>query len=71
MLEETGANPADLRSQVTSARGTTEAALAAMAALRLDEAVLHGVLSAARRSREISDSFGQPAARRGTTTGEW
>ncbi len=71
MLDQPGADPAHLRAQVTSARGTTEAGLAAMSALRLDEAVVRGVLSAARRSREISDSFGLPVSRQVTTTGEW
>jgi pyrroline-5-carboxylate reductase len=61
MLRRPGADPAQLRAQVTSARGTTEAALGAMARLRLPEAVLEGVISAARRSQELSAAFGNGA----------
>lgn len=57
MLRQDGADPARLRAQVTSARGTTEAALSAMSELRLADTVKQAVQSAARRSAEISAGF--------------
>jgi pyrroline-5-carboxylate reductase len=57
MLGQPDADPSALRAQVTSPQGTTEAALRAMAELRLPEAVRNGVLSALRRSAEISAGF--------------
>jgi len=53
MLAEPGADPAALRAAVTSARGTTEAGLEAMAQHRLPDAVIQGVLSATARAREL------------------
>jgi pyrroline-5-carboxylate reductase len=58
MLGEPGADPARLRAQVTSPRGTTEAAIRTMTEERLPHAVAEGVLSAAHRSRELSAGFG-------------
>ncbi|MDP2873267.1 MAG: pyrroline-5-carboxylate reductase [Bacillota bacterium] len=57
MLGEPGADPARLRAQVTSPRGTTEAAIKAMTEHRLPNAVAQGVLSAADRSRELGAGF--------------
>jgi pyrroline-5-carboxylate reductase len=57
MLCEPGADPAVLRAQVTSPRGTTDAAIRAMINNKLPQAVVEGVLSAALRSRELSDGF--------------
>ena len=57
VLKATGADPAALRAKVTSARGTTEAALKVMAENGLPEIVRQAVSSAARRSAEITDGF--------------
>lgn len=57
MLCEPGADPAILRAQVTSPRGTTDAAIRAMTEHKLPQAVAQGVMSAAHRSRELSDGF--------------
>ena len=65
MLRQDGADPARLRAQVTSARGTTEAALRAMTDLRLAEAVKQAVHSAAKRSAEISAGFRSVRAAKG------
>jgi len=62
VLKSTGADPASLRARVTSARGTTEAALRVMVEKGLQEIVRQAVSSAARRSAEITASFDvQPA----------
>ncbi|MHB9059673.1 MAG: pyrroline-5-carboxylate reductase [Bacillota bacterium] len=57
VLKATGADPAALRAKVTSARGTTEAALQVMAENGLPEIIRQAVSSAARRSAEITDGF--------------
>jgi len=57
MLRRPGTDPSQLRAQVTSARGTTEAALEVMARLKLPHAVAEGVRSAKRRSRELEEAF--------------
>ena len=65
MLRQDGADPARLRAQVTSARGTTEAALRAMSEMRLADAIKQAVHSAARRSAEISAGFRKQPAKGG------
>ncbi|MDD9857019.1 MAG: pyrroline-5-carboxylate reductase [Gammaproteobacteria bacterium] len=53
-----GQAPDELRRQVTSRGGTTEAALEQMEALGLDDAVRRGIDAAIRRSVQIADQFG-------------
>lgn len=53
-----GQAPDELRRQVTSRGGTTEAALERMEALGLDDAVRRGIDAAIRRSAQIADQFG-------------
>lgn len=50
--------PAELRRQVTSPGGTTEAGIRRMEDKGLDDAVLSGIDAAVIRSRELSDQFG-------------
>ncbi|HEY3315031.1 MAG TPA: pyrroline-5-carboxylate reductase dimerization domain-containing protein, partial [Bacillota bacterium] len=57
VLKTTGADPAALRAKVTSARGTTEAALKVMSEHGLPDTVRQAVSSAARRSAEIAAGF--------------
>jgi pyrroline-5-carboxylate reductase len=51
--------PATLRANVTSKRGTTEAALCVFEARKLQEAFMEGVKAAEARSRELGDELGQ------------
>lgn len=48
-----------LREQVTSKGGTTECALASMAADKVKEAIVRAIRAAAERSRELGDEFGK------------
>lgn len=48
-----------LRQRVTSPGGTTHAAITAMEAAGLPQAIAHGMQAAARRSRELGEEFGQ------------
>lgn len=48
---------AELRAQVTSPGGTTEAALSKMAALGLDNAIQQGIAAAITRSRQLADQL--------------
>ena len=58
-LAQTSADdPATLRAQVTSERGTTAAALAVLEAGDLRGIVARAVAAAARRSRELADEYG-------------
>lgn len=50
--------PAELRHQVTSRGGTTEAALTEMESLGLDNAIQQGINAAIKRSTQIADKFG-------------
>lgn len=50
---------ATLRQRVTSPGGTTHAAITAMEAAGLPQAIAQGMQAAARRSRELGDEFGQ------------
>ena len=56
ILENTGVSAAELRRRVTSKKGTTEAALLAMADSGFGEAVSRGVEAAKNRSDELSRS---------------
>jgi pyrroline-5-carboxylate reductase len=59
-LAQTSADdPATLREQVTSAGGTTAAALAVLEAADVRAIVARAVAAAAERSRELADEFGQ------------
>ena len=49
---------AQLRAEVTSKGGTTEAALRTFAAAGLDQIVARAVAAAAQRSRELADQYG-------------
>jgi pyrroline-5-carboxylate reductase len=53
MMLETGLDPAELRRQVTSKGGTTQAAIESMNAAGVAEAVRQAVLAAAKRSKEL------------------
>jgi len=53
MMLETGIDPAELRRQVTSPGGTTQAALESMEAAGVPEALKQAVLAAAGRSKEL------------------
>lgn len=63
MLNETGADPAELRRQVTSPNGTTAAALKVMAERGLKDIIAAAVSRAAERSREIGENAGSPESR--------
>ncbi len=54
MLVESGRNASDLRTQVTSPGGTTQAALDEMYECGLPDAVRKGVAAASKRSRELA-----------------
>jgi len=51
--------PATLRERVTSKGGTTERALAAMRADRVDEGIVRAVAAANERARELGDELGR------------
>ncbi len=55
MLTESGRAPAELRHQVTSPGGTTQAALDVMYERGFPDAVRHGIFAAEKRSRSLSD----------------
>ena len=57
LAKHNGLAPAELRRQVTSSGGVTEAALQQMDALGLDAAVLQGIDAAVRRSAQMADEF--------------
>jgi pyrroline-5-carboxylate reductase len=58
LISQSDLSPAELRRQVTSPGGTTEAGVRRMEAGGIDEAVRQGVRAAIRRSAELSDQFG-------------
>ena len=58
MLREEGAAPAELRQRVTSAGGTTQAALDSFAASGFAAIVARAVAAATERGREMSEHFG-------------
>lgn len=57
MARETRIDPAQLRRNVTSPGGTTEAALTALQAARVREAFVEAIVRAAARSRELAKQF--------------
>ena len=59
LVAQTGESPATLRARVTSKGGTTERALASLAADRVADAIVRAVNAAARRSRELGDELGK------------
>jgi len=58
LAKSNGASPAELRRQVTSKGGATEAALNAMEAGGIDAAMRRGIDAAIHRSSQIADEFG-------------
>ena len=58
LAQQSEADAATLRRQVTSAGGTTEAALSQMEALGLDDAILQGIAAAIARAEQLADEFG-------------
>jgi pyrroline-5-carboxylate reductase len=54
MLDETGRAPDELRRQVTSPGGTTEAALRVMKEQGVREAIINAIRAACKRSEELS-----------------
>ena len=56
LLRATGAEPSELRQQVTSPGGTTMAGLEVLEKLGLDEMIRSAVQAAIQRSRELADS---------------
>ncbi len=54
LLSESGSSPAELRTRVTSKKGTTEAALCAMDDMGFDDSVKAAFESARKRSDELS-----------------
>ena len=58
MLKQTGHGPAELREQVTSPNGTTQAGLDVLRENNFEQAVVECVLRATQRSREIGESAG-------------
>jgi pyrroline-5-carboxylate reductase len=59
LAAQAGEAPAMLRARVTSKGGTTERALAAMEADRVQDAIVRAVKAAAERSRELGDELGK------------
>lgn len=57
LAKNNGASPGELRRQVTSKGGATEAALRAMEAGGLDAAMRQGIDAAIHRSNELADEF--------------
>lgn len=62
MVSETGADPAELRRQVTSPNGTTAAALQVLEERGFQEALAAAVARAAQRARELAQLAGGDAA---------
>ena len=58
LMARSALSPAELRRQVTSPGGTTDAGIRRMEAGGIDDAVRQGVGDAIRRSVELSDQFG-------------
>jgi pyrroline-5-carboxylate reductase len=54
LIEEKGGSPADLRRNVTSPGGTTEAAIRVFETRKLKEILIAAIISAAQRSEELS-----------------
>jgi pyrroline-5-carboxylate reductase len=60
MLEDSVLEPAELRRQVTSPGGTTEAGIATLEAREFEETIAEAVVAAAKRSVELGE--GAPGA---------
>jgi pyrroline-5-carboxylate reductase len=60
LLDESGEDPAELRRQVTSPGGTTEAGLAVLTGRGLDKIVEEAVIAAAERARELGSGSAEP-----------
>ncbi|MFQ6320860.1 pyrroline-5-carboxylate reductase [Bacillus halotolerans] len=57
MLRQSGKQPAQLRREITSPGGTTEAGLRALTEARFEEAIIHCIKETAKRSAEIKEQF--------------
>ncbi|MBL6009585.1 pyrroline-5-carboxylate reductase [Bacillus halotolerans] len=57
MLRQSGKQPAQLRREITSPGGTTEAGLRALTEARFEEAIIHCIEETAKRSAEIKEQF--------------
>lgn len=61
MAAQSPLHPAELRAQVTSRGGTTQAALAVLESREVKAAFVEAIQAAARRSGELGDAFGRGA----------
>ncbi|WP_456266874.1 MULTISPECIES: pyrroline-5-carboxylate reductase [unclassified Bacillus (in: firmicutes)] len=57
MLQDSGKEPAELRKEITSEGGTTEAGLNTLAAYQFEEAVVDCVKTATKRAAELNEMF--------------
>lgn len=57
MLRQSGKQPAQLRKEITSPGGTTEAGIRALTEARFEEAIIHCIEETAKRSAEIKELF--------------
>ncbi|KUP42017.1 MULTISPECIES: pyrroline-5-carboxylate reductase [Bacillus] len=57
MLRQSGKQPAQLRREITSPGGTTEAGLRALTEASFEEAIIHCIEETAKRSAEIKEQF--------------
>ena len=61
LAQQSDAEPATLRAQVTSKGGTTERALAVMESAAMKATIVAAVTAATERARELGDAFGKDA----------
>ncbi len=64
MLLQSGKQPAQLRKEITSPGGTTEAGLRALQDSRFEEAIIHCIEETAKRDAEIKKQFAGAALER-------
>ncbi|ARV43599.1 pyrroline-5-carboxylate reductase [Bacillus subtilis] len=64
MLLQSGKQPAQLRKEITSPGGTTEAGLRALQNSRFEEAIIHCIEETAKRSAELKEQFAGAALER-------
>ncbi|MCK8100704.1 MULTISPECIES: pyrroline-5-carboxylate reductase [Bacillus] len=64
MLRQSGKQPAQLRREITSPGGTTEAGLRALTEARFEEAIIHCIEETAKRSAEIKEQFAGAALKK-------
>lgn len=57
MLQDSGKEPAELRKEITSEGGTTEAGLNTLASYQFEEAIVDCVKTATKRAAELNDMF--------------